>query len=147
MQAKLGTLLMKVLLTLALGRNPLGKIQNEWDAMSAIQDFSLVKAIGSSPSGSRLSPELCRFLECCLQRNPDDRLSATELLKLPFIAAHAAKLAATSAGVAGFNGHGTDGPSFQPFPTRDISPRQIAAPDCTQERKDIRCVLVFYAVS
>ena len=54
------------LVTLALGRNPLGQINNEWEAMTAIQDFS----VDEVTSRGGLSADLASFLREFLHKDP-----------------------------------------------------------------------------
>lgn len=71
------------LLALAIGKYPLGQIQDNWDAESRIMNFQVpdLEAQGFSLAFSR-------FVAVCLRPEPGQRATAAQLLQHPFITRH-----------------------------------------------------------
>ena len=77
------------LLALALGRHPLAHVRTVWDvlAMQDAGDYQVPSLrVEQQASGRpRFTAAMCDFIECCLRRDPADRLSAEGLLAHPFL--------------------------------------------------------------
>ncbi|KMT03220.1 hypothetical protein BVRB_8g197680 [Beta vulgaris subsp. vulgaris] len=75
-----------IVLECAIGRFPY--IQSE-DQQSAPSYFELLAAIVGSPApcapSDQFSPEFCSFISACIQKDPKDRWTSSDLLKHPFI--------------------------------------------------------------
>lgn len=75
-----------VVLECAIGRFPY--IRSE-DQQSAPSYFELLEAIVGSPPPSapsdQFSPEFCSFISACIQKDPKDRWTSSDLLSHPFI--------------------------------------------------------------
>ncbi|CAI8611021.1 unnamed protein product [Vicia faba] len=75
-----------ILLECAMGRFPyMPPDQSErWESIFELIETIVDKPPPSAPS-EQFSPEFCSFISACLQKDPRNRLSAQELLELPFI--------------------------------------------------------------
>ncbi|XP_057536264.1 mitogen-activated protein kinase kinase 6 [Amaranthus tricolor] len=75
-----------VMLECAIGRFPY--IQSE-DEVGAPSYFELLAAIVGNPApcapSDQFSPEFCCFISACIQKDPKDRWTSSDLLKHPFI--------------------------------------------------------------
>ncbi|CAO2839374.1 unnamed protein product [Amaranthus hypochondriacus] len=75
-----------VMLECAIGRFPY--IQSE-DEVGAPSYFELLAAIVGNPApcapSDQFSPEFCSFISACIQKDPKDRWTSSDLLKHPFI--------------------------------------------------------------
>ncbi|CAM9862627.1 unnamed protein product, partial [Discosporangium mesarthrocarpum] len=81
-----------VVMTLAMGKHPLPK---DYWAMRQVLDGPLPQL----PKGERYSEELQNFVGGMLRRDPEERLTAVELLEHPFLAMHGGRaLKATGLG-------------------------------------------------
>ncbi|XP_054822165.1 mitogen-activated protein kinase kinase 2-like [Prosopis cineraria] len=75
-----------ILLECATGRFPFTPPDqgDRWENV-----FQLIEAVVEAPppsaSPDQFSPEFCSFISACLQKDPKNRLSAQELMRLPFI--------------------------------------------------------------
>ena len=69
------------LLTVALGRLPINTQGGYWTILHSIRDDKPPAV----PDDGRFSPEFQDFVRCMLQRKPEDRQSAIQLLSHPFL--------------------------------------------------------------
>lgn len=69
------------MMTLSLGRLPFDASGGFWHILQSVRDSAPPRL----PQDGGWSTEYCNFLELCLQHSPDDRPTASELLKHPFI--------------------------------------------------------------
>lgn len=69
------------MMTLSLGRLPFDASGGFWRILQSVRDSAPPRL----PQDQGWSKEYCNFIELCLQHSPDDRPSASELLKHPFI--------------------------------------------------------------
>lgn len=66
----------------AIGRLPVPTQDGYWGVVHAVQEKPSPRL---QDFGSNFSPELCDFVDQCLQKNPHARPSAAQLLRHPFI--------------------------------------------------------------
>jgi serine/threonine protein kinase len=66
----------------AVGRLPVPTQDGYWGVVHAVQEKPSPRL---QDFGSHFSPELCDFIDQCLQKNPLGRPSASQLLRHPFI--------------------------------------------------------------
>lgn len=66
----------------AVGRLPVPTQDGYWGVVHAVQEKPSPRL---QDFGSHFSPELCDFIDQCLQKNPPARPSASQLLRHPFI--------------------------------------------------------------
>ena len=69
------------LLTVALGKLPLESTGGFWQVLQSVRD----KPSPTVPDNGHWSSEFREFVALCLQKNPEDRPSASELLLHPFL--------------------------------------------------------------
>ncbi|XP_004507967.1 mitogen-activated protein kinase kinase SIPKK [Cicer arietinum] len=75
-----------ILLECAMGRFPYTPPDQseKWESIFDLIETIVDKPPPTAPS-EQFSTEFCSFISACLQKNPADRLSAQELMRLPFI--------------------------------------------------------------
>jgi len=76
----------------ALGRYPYSTDMTNPSTGQPIPFFELLAFVLKSPAptlpSDQFSPEFCSFIEACLQKDPEQRLNAADLLSHPFIVQH-----------------------------------------------------------
>lgn len=69
------------MMTLSLGRLPFDTGGGFWHILQCVRDSAPPRL----PNNGQWSPEYCDFITQCLQHNPDDRPTASQLLTHPFL--------------------------------------------------------------